>query len=99
MGLGLPQSEIVRLLGKGSQLSHPLLGGNELGGHIPMQPRLFDEAVPVLLLLAKELGFLPAMSDKGLKKDDGQNTKIHEERGGRGARSNEYLASGNDDFT
>ena len=36
MGLSLPQSETVHLLGKGSQLGHPLLGGNELGGHIPM---------------------------------------------------------------
>ena len=44
------------------------MGGNKLGGHIPMQSCLFDEAVPVLLLLAKEPGFLPAASDKGLKK-------------------------------
>ena len=97
-GLGLPQSKIVHLLGKGSQLSHPLLGGNELGGHIPMQPHLFDEVALVLLLLVKEPGFLPAVSDKGLKKDDGQNTKIQEERRGREARSSEYPASGNDDF-
>ena len=68
MGLGLPQSKILYLLGKGSQLSHPLLGGSKLGGHLPTQPVLFDEAVLVLLLLAKELGFLPAASDKGLKK-------------------------------
>ena len=68
MGLSLLQSEIFCLLGKGSQLSHPLLGGNELGGHIPAQSGLFDEAVPVLLLLAKEPGFLLAASDKGLKK-------------------------------
>ena len=82
MGLGLPQSETVRLLGKGSQLDHPLLGGNERGGHIPVQHHLFDEAVLVLLLLTKEPGFLPTASDKGLKKDDGQTTKIHEEKGG-----------------
>ena len=48
-----------------------------------MQPHLFDEVALVLLLLVKEPGFLPAVSDKGLKKDDGQNTKIHEERRGR----------------
>ena len=82
-GLGLPQSEIARLLGKGSQLGHPLLGGNELGGHIPTQSCLFDEVVLVLLLLVKEPRFLLAASDKGLKKDDGQNTKIHEERRGQ----------------
>ena len=93
-GLGLPQSEIVHLLIKGSQLSHPLLGGNEAA----MQPCLLDEVVPGPLLLMKELGFLPTASDKGLKKEDGQNTKIHEERGGREARSSEYRASGNDDF-
>ena len=68
MGLGLPQSEIVCLLSKESQLGHPLLGDNELGSHIPMQPCLFSEAVLVLLLLTKELGFLLATSDKGLKK-------------------------------
>ena len=68
MGFGLPQLKIVRLLVQGSQLSHPLLGGNELGGHIPVQPCLFAEAVPVLLLLVKELIFLPAVSDKGLKR-------------------------------
>ena len=80
--LGLLQSETIRLLGKGSQLGHPLLGGNELGGHIPVQPRLFDKAVLVLLLIVKEPRFLPVTSDMGLKRDDGQNTKIHEERGG-----------------
>ena len=73
----------VCLLGKGSQLVHPLLGGNESGGHIPTQLHLFNEAVPVLLLLMKELGFLLVASAKGLKKDDGQNTKIHQERRGR----------------
>ena len=67
-GFGLPQSEIVRLLGMASQLGHPLVGGNKLGGHIPTQPCLFDMVVPVLLLLVKEPGFLLAMSDKGLKK-------------------------------
>ena len=68
MGLGLPQSEIGHLLGKGGQLGHPLLGGNKLGGHIPVWLDLFDEAVLALLLLVKEPGFLPAVSDKRLKK-------------------------------
>jgi len=36
-----------------------------------MQLGLIDEVVPTLLLLVKELGFLSAVSDKGLKKDDG----------------------------
>ena len=74
------------------------MGYNELGGHIPMQPRLFDKAVLVLLLLVKEPGFLPAASDKALEKYDGRNTKINEERRGREARSSEYLASENNDF-
>ena len=46
-GLGLPPSKIVRLRRKGSQLGHPLA---ELGGHIPMQPCLIDEAVPLFLM-------------------------------------------------
>ena len=68
MGLGLPQSKTICLLGKGSQLGHPLLGGNKLGGHILVQPCLFGEAVSVILLLAKEPGFVLVVSDKGLKK-------------------------------
>ena len=79
-GLGLPQSETGRLLGQGSQLGHPLFGSNKLGEHIPTQPGLFDEAVLALLLLAKEPGFLPATSNKRLKEDQCQNTKIHKER-------------------
>jgi hypothetical protein len=63
-----------------------------------VQPCLFDEAVPALLLLMKEPGFLPTTSNKGLKKDKCQNTKIHEERRRREARSSEYPASGNDNF-
>ena len=63
-----------------------------------MQSRLFNVVVLVLLLLVKEPRFLLAASDKGLKKDNGQNTKIHEERRKREARSSEYPASGNDDF-
>ena len=45
----------------------------------------------------KEPGFLLATSDKGLKEDQCQNTKIHEERRKREERLNEYPASGNDD--
>ena len=75
------------------------MGGDELGSRIPMQPGLLDKAVPALLLLVKEPRFLLATSDKGLKKDDGLNTKIHEERRGRKARLNDYLASGNDDIS
>jgi len=67
-GLGLPQSKTICLLGQGSQLSHPLLGGNKLGGHIPAHLGLFNEVIPAFLLLAKEPGFLLATSDKGLKK-------------------------------
>ena len=40
-----------------------------------MQSCLFNKVVLVLLLLTKELGFLPVASDKRLKKDDGQNIK------------------------
>ena len=75
MGLGFPLSKIVGLHGKGSQLGHPLL---ELGGHVPMRPCLIDEAVPVLLMFVKEPGFLSTASNKRLKKDGGQNTKIEE---------------------
>ena len=75
------------------------MGGSKLAGHIYVQLGLFDEAVLTLLLLMKEPGFLSATSDEGLKKYDGQNTKIHEEKGDQEARSSEYLASGNDDFT
>ena len=46
----------------------------------------------------KELGFLPTMSDKGLKEDQCQNTKIHEERRKRKERIDEYPASRNDDI-
>ena len=75
MGLGHPQLEIVHLLGKRSQHGHPLLGGNKLGAHLLMQPCLLAEAVLIFLQLMKEPRFPPAASDKGLKGDDGQNTK------------------------
>ena len=70
-GLGHPRPKTVRLLGEGSQLGHPLLGGNKLSGHLPVQPCLLDEAVLGFLLLMKEPRLPPAMSDKGLKGDDG----------------------------
>jgi len=95
LGLGCPPSRNVRLRGKGSQLGHPL---SELGGHVLVQPCLIDEAVLVLLMFVKEPGFLLAASNKRLKKDGGQNTKIDEERRGREARLSEYPASGNDNI-
>jgi len=63
-----------------------------------MQPCLIDEVVPILIVFMKELGFLLAASNKRLKKDGGQNTKIDEGRRGREARLSKYLASGNDDI-
>ena len=45
-----------------------------------MQPCLVNKAVPILLMFVKEARFLLAMSDEGLKKDGGQNTKIDEGR-------------------
>ena len=92
MGLGLPPSKIIHLCGKGSQLSHPL---SELGDHVPMQRCLIDEAVLVLLMFAKEPGFLPATSNKRLKKDGDQNTNIDEERRGREVGLSEYPIDGN----
>ena len=50
------------------RLGFPLLGDNKLGAHISAQPGLIDEAVPFRLLLVEELGFPPAMSNKGLKR-------------------------------
>ena len=50
-------------------------------------------------MFMKELGFLPATSNKRLKKDGGQKTKIDEERREREARLSEYLAGGNDDVS
>ena len=49
-------------------LGFPLLGGSKLGAHISTQPGLLGEAVPFNLLLTKELGFLPATGNKGLKR-------------------------------
>ena len=47
----------------------------------------------------KELGFLLAASNKRLKKDDGQKTKMDEERRDREARPSEHLAGQNDDVS
>ena len=68
MRLGLLLPKTGRLLGQGSQLGHPLLGGSKLGTHISVQPGLFSEAVPFHLLLTEKPGFLPAISDMGLKR-------------------------------
>ena len=62
-----------------------------------MQSCLIDEAVPIILEFMKELGFLPATSNKRLKKDGGQNIKIDKERRDREARPSEYPTDGNDD--
>ena len=64
-----------------------------------MQPGLFGEVVPFLPLLVKESGFLPTTRDKGLKEDQCQNTKIHEERRKQKERISEHLASRNDNIT
>ena len=61
-----------------------------------MKPCLINEAVPILLVFMKELGFLPAASDMRLKKDGGQKIKIDEGKRDREARPSEYLAGGND---
>ena len=95
-GLGFPPSKIVRLRHEGSQLGHPLA---ELGSHVPMQPCLIDEAVPLFLVFTKEPRFLPATSDKRLKKTGGQKIKVDEERRNREVRPNKYLAGGNDNVS
>ena len=69
-----------------------MFGSNKLGEHIPTQPGLFDEAVLALLLLAKELGFLPAVSDKGLKKINVRTQKyMKKEEGERQGQVNTQL--------
>ena len=64
-----------------------------------MQPCLINEVVPILLVFIKEPGFVSAMSNKRLKEDGGQKTKIDEERRDQEARPSEYLAGGNDDVS
>ena len=56
-------------------LGHPLLGGNKLSNHFPMQSCLLDKAVLGFLLFMKEPRLPSAMSDKRLKEDDGQDIK------------------------
>ena len=75
MCLGLPLPETGHLLGQGSQLGHLLLCGSELGTHIFALSGLLGEAVPFHLLLVEELGFLPATSDKGLKRSSMSKTQ------------------------
>ena len=59
-------------------LGFSLLGGSKLGVHISKQPSLLGEAVPFHLLLIEEPGFLPAMSNEGLKRK--LVSKIHEDK-------------------
>ena len=47
----------------------------------------------------KEPRFLPVASNKRLKKDGGQKTKMDEQRRDREVRPSEYLASGNDEVS
>ena len=63
--LGFPPPKIVHLRHEGSQLGHPLV---KLGSHIPVQPCLIDEAVPLFLVFTQEPGFLLATSSKRLEK-------------------------------
>jgi len=48
-------------------LGLPLLGGSELRAHISSQPGLLGKAVPFRLLLMKEPGLVPSMSNNILK--------------------------------
>ena len=50
-------------------------------------------------MFSKEPGFLPAASNKRLKRDCGKKTKIDKERREREARPTEYLAGGNDNIS
>ena len=51
-----------------TRLGFQLLGGSKLVAHISTQLGLLCEVVPFRLLLVEKLGFLPAMSNKGLKR-------------------------------
>ena len=50
-------------------------------------------------MFMKEPGFLPAASNKRLKKGSGQKTKMDEQRRDQEARPSKYLADGNDDVS
>ena len=58
----------MRLLRILTRLGLLLLDGSKLGGHVYSQPGLLEEAIPLRLLLAEELGFIPATSNKNLKR-------------------------------
>ena len=45
-----------------------LLGGSKLCGHVCSQPGLLRKVIPLHLLLVEELGFIPATSNKNLKR-------------------------------
>ena len=51
-----------------TRLGLSLLGGSELCGHVCSQPGLLKEAIPLRFLLMEESGFIPATSNKSLKK-------------------------------
>ena len=68
MSILLPDLEVGQLLGGGDKLNHLLTGSGELCGQ-PLAPlRLFDEAVPNVLLATKELELLPVVDHKGLQR-------------------------------
>ena len=84
-----------------TRLDLPLLGGSKLRTHISSQPGLLDEAVPFRLLLVEEPGFVPAMSNEGLKtrlvSKIQKYKKYMKTRRKRDERSSGYPAVGNDD--
>ena len=65
-------------------LGLPLLGGSKLRAHVPSQPGLLDKAIPLRLLLAEELGFVPTARNKDLERRPAlrntKTTKALEER-------------------
>jgi len=67
----------VRLLRILTRLGLPLSDSSKLGGQVCSQPGLLGKAIPLRLLFAEELGFIPATSNKSLrrKKADIRNTR------------------------
>jgi len=67
----------VRLLRILTRLGLPLSNSSKLGGQVCSQPGLLGKAIPLRLLFAEELGFIPATSNKSLrrKKTDIRNTR------------------------
>jgi len=49
-------------------LGLPLLGSSKLCGHICSQLGLLEKPIPLCLLLVEESGFIPATSNKNLKR-------------------------------